>query len=302
MMDHRPAPLDGLLAEVTQVVGKRALLLRHSRSGTGGLTPVLHRIVEFADGSTGFLKAALPGTESAIRAEVAVYSLLGAKPFMPRLDGCDSGDQPWLVIENLEDASWPPPWDLGQISIALATLDQVHAAIAPSELPTLRKALAIWSSWTQVATNPEPFLSLALCTSSWLERSLPTLLDASERAILDGNELVHLDPAHNMCFRDQQTILLDWPKACRGNGLFDLHLLLPSLHAEGGPPPECLARQGAAEHAAWLSGHWASQAAAAADTPLLRGIRQSQLEQLRIALPWAARELGLEPLAPHLGS
>ena len=71
---------------------------------------------------------------------------------------------------------------------------------------------------------------------------------------------------------------------------------LPSLHAEGGPPPEEVLREPAPEFAAMLAGYFCSHAGLPpiAEAP---HVRDMQLQQARAALPWAARELGLPPPA-----
>jgi hypothetical protein len=76
--------------------------------------------------------------------------------------------------------------------------------------------------------------------------------------------------------------------------LIDLAFWLPSLHAEGGPPPEA-SLPDAPEWAAMVSGFFAARAG----LPLIPSapqVREVQLFQLRTALPWAVRALGLPPL------
>lgn len=54
-----------------------------------------------------------------------------------------------------------------------------------------------------------PFLSLGLRDEQWLERSLPELLAAIERAPLDGDDLLHFDVrSDNLCFRDGKALLV----------------------------------------------------------------------------------------------
>jgi hypothetical protein len=66
---------------------------------------------------------------------------------------------------------------------------------------------------------------------------------------------------------------------------------LPSLRLDGGPLPEHVAR-GLGGYAAAVASYFATVAALppVPDSPRLR---RTQLEQLKIALPWACRELGL---------
>ncbi|MGH3031166.1 MAG: hypothetical protein ACRDNE_10445 [Gaiellaceae bacterium] len=68
---------------------------------------------------------------------------------------------------------------------------------------------------------------------------------------------------------------------------------LPSLEAEGGPPPEALLPE-APEAAAFMSGFFAARAGLP-PIPTAPHVREIQLAQLLTALPWAARALGLPP-------
>jgi hypothetical protein len=70
--------------------------------------------------------------------------------------------------------------------------------------------------------------------------------------------------------------------------------LLPSLHYEGGPPPEAIL-PGAPEVAAWVAGFFAARAGLPI-IPDAPAVRRVQREQLSTALPWAQRALGLAAL------
>jgi hypothetical protein len=72
----------------------------------------------------------------------------------------------------------------------------------------------------------------------------------------------------------------------------DVAVWLPSLRVEGGPEPwEVL--PGAGELAAWLSGFFAARAGLPPPPTAAPTVRALQRAQLEVALPWAARELGL---------
>jgi aminoglycoside phosphotransferase (APT) family kinase protein len=106
---------------------------------------------------------------------------------------------------------------------------------------------------------------------------------------------MHFDVrSDNLCIRDGRAILVDWNFACVGNPLADVACWLPSLHAEGGPAPDEILSEGAAELAALLAGYFASHAARP-EIPEAPHVRTLQLRQARTALPWAARALGLPP-------
>ncbi|MDQ3766134.1 MAG: aminoglycoside phosphotransferase family protein, partial [Actinomycetota bacterium] len=122
----------------------------------------------------------------------------------------------------------------------------------------------------------------------------PSLLQAQEDAVLEGDELVHADVrSDNLCFMGPRTVLVDWNWAARGNGSFDAAAWASSLGAEGGPPPaEVLPDE--PELAAMLCGYFASRAGLEPPSPGSL-VREIQLIQLRAALPWAGDLLVLPP-------
>jgi hypothetical protein len=76
-------------------------------------------------------------------------------------------------------------------------------------------------------------------------------------------------------------------------GEFDLAFWLPSLHLEGGPKPENVTAITPGV-VALVAGFFAAEAGLP-QIPHAPGVRDIQLRQLRVALPWAARALDLEP-------
>jgi aminoglycoside phosphotransferase (APT) family kinase protein len=132
------------------------------------------------------------------------------------------------------------------------------------------------------------------CSKTCQSRAQQALLDAQQEAVLRGDDLVHNDVrSDNLCLLPGRVVLIDWNLAGRGNGAFDLAFAAPSLRLEGGPLPEELVGNDGTL-AAIVSGFFAARAGlpTIADAPRVRWI---QLEQLRIALPWVARVLGLPP-------
>ena len=213
---------------------------------------------------------------------------------MPRFIAWDDGnDGPVLIIEDLTDAHWPPPWRPGDVEAVLTTLRSLRANIPPEGLPPVEQSSIV--GWPRVAADPGPFLSLGLCSRTWLERALPALVKAEGQARIEGEEFIHLDVrSDNICIRDGVALLVDWNHACLANGAFDIAAWLPSLHAEGGPRPSSIlpAEPG---FAALLSGYMAAQAGLPPPVGAPR-VRDVQLQQLGTALPWAIEELGLVPL------
>jgi hypothetical protein len=243
-------------------------------------------------GASRFLKIADEGQNATwLRAEYRVYSQLDAS-FLPRLLGWDDdGNRPILVLEDLSEAYWPPPWQPGQIEAVVRTLDLVHATRLK-----LQKIGAVVPGrrfgWEEVAKDPLNLLSVGVCSGAWLNEVLPTLRVAAREAPFQGDDLVHLDVrSDNVCFLGKRAIFVDWNWAAQGNGLLDLAFWAPTLAAEGGPAPDELLPEAPA-WAALVSGF---VAAGAGMTPLRDAARVQavQIQQLRSALAWVARALEL---------
>ena len=262
-----------------------------------GQTNASHWLVELADGSTAFVKSARSDdTASWTRDEHLFYAQMRGASFLPTMLGWhDDGERPVIVLEDLSAAHWPPPWDPGNVDAVLACLNEVAASTQPPDLPSVADSQFDFQGWIEIEDDPEPFLGLRLCSRRWLEAALPTLRFATEIAPLAGDALLHFDVrSDNICIRDGRAVLVDWNFACAGNPLADVAAWLPSLHAEGGPAPEDILPDGAAELAALLAGYFGAHAARP-EIPEAPHVRTLQLRQARTALPWAARALGL----PH---
>lgn len=242
-----------------------------------------------------------------LRMEARLYDKLAA-PFMPSMLAWEDDEaSPLLILEDLTDAHWPPPWAPVHIDEALTLLDRVHAVEPELSLPgaeeTFAGALALTAEglpsqmshrrgWAIVEEDARAFLSLHLCSADWLQGALPELVAAEAGATLTGRSLLHCDVrSDNLCFAGSRALLIDWNWASVGDARFDLAFWLPSLHAEGGPAPHEILRD-APGLAALVSGFFASRAGLA-PPPGAPAVRTVQLTQLRSALPWAVHALGL---------
>jgi aminoglycoside phosphotransferase (APT) family kinase protein len=250
--------------------------------------------VELAGGRRGFVKQALDETSAEwLRDEQRVYS--GARaPFLPELLGWHDDGETLLALEDLGDAHWPPPWRPGEIEAVLRALDALHAIPAPPGVPRLADRAGLQVGWEAVADDPVPLLSTGLCSERWLEHALPRLRESAGGAELAGESLLHVDVrSDNLCVRDGQVLFVDWNQASVGNPLADVVFWLPSLRLEGGPEPwELVPDTGGL--AAVIAGFFAARLGRPppATAP---AVREFQLRQAEVALPWAARELGLPP-------
>jgi Phosphotransferase enzyme family len=282
-----------LIRRLSRLTGKEVLAVRPVQ--TRGYTVAFHAIAELDDGTTAFVKAATEEvTAEFIRDEQRFFGLLEA-PFMPRLLAMDADDPPLLVLEDLTSARWPPPWDDAAIESVRETLAAVAATPVPEGVRPIddRRAWLV-DGWADVEADPAPFLRLGVCSAEWLEGGLHVLREAAESAPISGAALIHMDVrSDNLCLAPRGAVLVDWNHASRGSPDLDIAAWLPSLRVEGGPEPETIL-PGAGGFAALLAGYFGSRAGLP-PPPTAPYVRDVQLAQLRVSLPWAARELGLEP-------
>jgi hypothetical protein len=258
-----------------------------TRVESGGWSRNEHWTFLLADGTRAFAKVASidPGP-AWLRDEFRVYSCV-AGSFMPRFLGWEDGDEPLLVLEDIADAYWPPPWRDGDVDAVLAALAEVGAATWTDKLP----ALAGWPVGTTSNATRSCYSGSASsrrcgwgrrCRSSWRWATAP----------LAGGSLLHCDVrSDNLCLRDGRATLVDWNHARIGNPALDVAFWLPSLELEGGPPPDPF---GVDEFAPLVAGFFDAHAG----LPPPEGapkVRDFQRAQLEVALPWACRALGLPP-------
>ena len=110
---------------VAEAVGKPVRSVRPVE--TRGYALAFHGIAEFEDGTTAFVKAgAEQVTSSFLRDELRFYKDVQAS-FMPALLGYDEADPPFLVLEDLTGARWPPPWDVAAVASVRDSLSLVAA-------------------------------------------------------------------------------------------------------------------------------------------------------------------------------
>ena len=273
------------------------------RAAPGHAAPSNRRfVVDLNEGRTAFVKiAAYDYTADWLRDEFRIYSALDGQAFLPRLLGWDDdGIAPALALEDLSGATWPPPWNTARIDAVVGTLASVHATPPPEGIPPAIESQFGQNGWPAVAADPEPFLSLGLCSPEWLQNHLPTLTAAAGNAEIEGPSLLHFDVrSDNLCVRDERVVLVDWNSACVGNAVLDIASWLPSLAAEGGPAPQAILpgeTPGLPAIASLLAGYFCARAGLP-PIPQAPHARPLQLMQSRTALPWAARLLDLPPPA-----
>ena len=289
---EQPRAVD--VVRIGDLTGRRPIGFRRA---LGGYTPAERWIVELEGGARVFAKIGVDQfTADGLRVEQRVYAAIDGD-FIPELRGWDDGARPLLLLEDLSDCFWPPPWDAGRVDQVLEALARLRAVDPRGVLSSIGATdPELAGCWQRVATQPAPFLSLGLASERWLHESAPVLAAAAASAELDGPCPTHQDVrSDNLCFRDGRAVLVDWNQAVLAQRDYDIAFWLPSLHAEGGPPPEGVLPD-AGSLAAVISGFFAERAGKPI-IPTAPRVREVQRRQLRTALPWAARALGLEPPA-----
>jgi Phosphotransferase enzyme family len=284
---------DPVEQRVEAVLGRRPVRLTPVGRG---YTQAQRLLVELEGGARAFVKLAVDGlTAGWLRDERRIYANVHGS-FLPELLGFDAGELPGLALEDLSSARWPPPWSEGSVEAVVRALDELHRIEPPPGVPSILEFERLFEAWNVVELDPQPFLSLELCSAAWLEANLALLRQAAENAPFAGETLIHLDVrSDNICLRDDRALLVDWNQACRGNPDVDLASWASSLRAEGGREPwELLPGQPCL--AAWVAGFFAARAGLPPPETADPSVRALQLTQLEVALPWAVRELGLPPL------
>jgi hypothetical protein len=279
-----------LQRRVTGLVGARPI---QASVVTAGFTLARRWVIKFDNGVSVFLKAAGNScTADWLRKEHKIYQSLSSS-YLPRVVGWfDQPPGPFLLLEDLSTAHWPPPWSFAQVQMAIETLRDVHRSGPKLDLPRLGPQVKQWRSWHRVAADPTLFLSLKLCSPQWLHRVLSKLIEAENLATLEGEDLVHGDfRSGNICFVGGRTIVIDWNWAAIGNGLFDIATWLPTLVEETGCRPQEIL-PGQAPLAALVAGHLAFVTGKPPPSQAPR-LREFQLRKLRHALAWVCYELSL---------
>ena len=281
-------PPDELLERVERLLGSRPTNWVHA---PGGYSIAERWSVDLADGRRVFTKMA-PTDDIAwrIRDEHRHMSLFD-EDFRCNVLAFEDGERPLLVLEDMSHARWPPPWKTGDVERVRETLERIWSTPA-DELAGADRLHQMFSWWDTIASDPADFLSLQIASEDWFEACVPALAEAAREAVYEGPDFIHMDVrSDNLCFAGDRIVFVDWNWALRGCRDVDLACWLPALRLEGGPLPEEVA-PGLGAYAAAISAYFAHYAPMSPPegAPFVRRFQQ---RQLRIALPWACRELGL---------
>ena len=248
-------------------------------------------------GARRFVKAATSlDTARFLQHEMVVYDQVSA-PFMPEIEAwVDDEPYPFLIIEDLSEQHWPPPWSRADIDAVLAVCEAIPATPSPVGLAGDAQSLLDESFWPGIAADPDQVHALGVTSDAWLRRALPQLIAAESTAVVTGAALVHADiRSDNLCIGDRVKVV-DWNWAFEGNPMIDVVAWLPSLQLEGGPAPWELLR-GKVGLVSRLAGFFLQHATIPRRPDVRSDIRDFQRSQGAVGLAWAAHELGLPPPA-----
>jgi len=284
-------PSSELLTRVEKIIGSKPVSWT---SINKGYTEAERYVMLFENGSSAFVKVATEkDTIKWLRDEYRIYSIIKAD-YIPKVLGWDDGEFPILILEDLSVGHWPPPWTDERIQKVLGVLKDLENMKVEGDFIPLSSVKAELSGWKEISKNPSGFLSLGLVDQKWLEDALPALMKAESEVVLKGDSLVHTDVrSDNVCFLGDKTYLIDWNWTVRGNPKFDIVTWLPSLHAEGGPPPWTFDIDEPALITAF-TGFLANNAHKKNDSHKnWDAIQALRLKLLKSALPWTIKVLNL---------
>lgn len=132
--------------------------VEHMEAVTRGYTHNDRMMVTLSDGRSVFAKGAVDEvTAGWLRREHQMYETLRNELFVPQLVAWVDHHLPILVLEDLCDAIWPPPWDRAKVAAVLSILDDLAQCHAPEGLPRLVNGEQPDEGWHRVlAGNHSP--------------------------------------------------------------------------------------------------------------------------------------------------
>jgi Phosphotransferase enzyme family len=253
-------------------------------------------LVELADGRRAFVKAGTGLAGDQLGREASILTSVAA-PYMPRLlEASAAAEWTVLVLEDLSDAQWPPPY-VDQGATLLEAVMQVGATSPAPGLPSRPAGRPFGTYRHRIAVDPRPVLALGVISAAWLEEAQPVLDAAESAARLAGEDFLHDDVwAGNVCYAKRGAVLIDWASTSIGDRRIDLAYALLSIRGTSAVPPPIEFPDEPA-YAALLAGANAFQAAQPVDRSIRHGsiLRAGWLHDLEYALDWATELLALPP-------
>src|SRR3954468_22109286 len=153
-------PAEADLDRMERALGWRPSGFRSAALDRGDAAGAGRWIVANDPNRTAFVKIGTTDlTADWIRREHRVYAALRGW-FLPAVFGFDDdGIRPTLALEDLSEATWPPPWSERGVDAVLEALAAIRATRPPDHIPALAPDQR--EDWLSIAARREPFLSLA---------------------------------------------------------------------------------------------------------------------------------------------
>lgn len=239
----------GLKASVEAHLGTPVLT---AETQPGGFSPGVAARLLLADGRRAFVKAVSeaqnPESPGIHRSEARIAAALPANAPVPRLlAGFDRDGWVVLLFEDVEGRMPAQPWRPAELARVLAAVGDLAARLTPSpvDVPSVVERHAdSFRGWRTIAADHAAGADDLAGLDPWAARNLGALagLEAGWAAGAAGDTLAHSDlRADNVLLTaDGRVVVVDWPWACLAARWFDLLLMLPSVHMQGGPPPQQL--------------------------------------------------------------
>ncbi|NUS16624.1 MAG: aminoglycoside phosphotransferase family protein [Streptomyces sp.] len=283
-----------------------------ARTQSAGFSPGVAARLTLEDGRRAFVKAVSeaqnPESPGIYRDEVRIARALPAGVPAPRLLA-DVEQDGWvaLLFEDVEGRLPAQPWEPAELDLVLDAVGGLAERLTPGPVaapPVAEKQDAAFRGWRTLAADHAAGTDDLAGLDPWAARRLPLLaeLESGWARGAAGDTLAHSDlRADNVLLTpDGRVVVVDWPWACRAAPWYDLLLMLPSVHMQGGPPPErVFARHKVAAgtdpdavtavlaaFAGFLLGH-----ARRPSPPGLPTLRAFQAAQGRAALSWLRTRL-----------
>ncbi|WP_435742104.1 phosphotransferase [Nocardioides sp. SYSU DS0663] len=207
-------------------------------SQDAGFTPGLASVLECADGSRHFVKAASAVAQRAIadayREEGRRLATLPASAPAPRLRW--THDEDWVVlgIEHVEHRLPERPWSAEDLAAAVDALDRAATTLTPappgSPLGTYAEETAAWPAmWDRLRAAPPrlPGLAERLDEAAAMARA--------SALVVGGSTLVHTDVRDDnvLLAADGRVLLCDWNWPVAGAAWLDTVVLLAGARGDG---------------------------------------------------------------------
>jgi hypothetical protein len=289
-------------AELTEALGVAPVAIRRVAVERGH-TRNEHWVVELADGGRVFVKQANDETGAGwLRDEHTIYANVRGDFLARMLGWCDEPEATMLVLEDLSDADWPPPWSVEKIRAWSASRSRTQLPM--SLQPECRHSRRFRGPFRLGVGCPG---SLRLpCPWAMFDRLASRLATSSYSGgpqLRTGGQVARTprrpQRQHLLSGRPRAPSRLE--RGLRRESVRRAGQLAAEPRTEGGPDPWEL-RPKSGNAAALVSGMWADLAWRPPAPRSRADVRALERRQLAVALPWAARMLGLPAPDGTLGS